>query len=62
MSLNKGKTEIISFGSRGKSLNLEIKLRGKVLVPTIIVKYLGIYLDEFLSGEAHYQSSLLKKN
>ena len=33
---------------------------GKTLVPTKVVKYLGVYLDEFLSGEAHSQE-LTKK-
>ena len=39
---------------------MNIKLHGKTLIPTKVVKYLGIYLDEFLSGEAHC-SELIKK-
>ena len=55
ISLNDGKTELIYFRKGGLARNLRIKLHGKVLVPTKIVKYLGVYLDEFLSGEAHCQ-------
>ena len=39
---------------------MNIKLHGKTLVPTKSVKYLGIYLDEFLSGDAQC-SELIKK-
>ena len=39
---------------------LNIKLHGKTLVPTKCVKYLGIFLDEFLSGETQC-SELVKK-
>ena len=60
ISLNDGKTELIYFRKKGKVPNLKIKLHGKPLVPTKVVKYLGVYLDEFLSGEAHSQE-LTKK-
>ena len=62
ISLNDGKTELIYFRKGGKAPNLKIKLHGKTLVPTKVVKYLllGVYLDEFLSGEAHSQE-LTKK-
>ena len=60
ISLNDGKTELIFFRKGGKAPNLRIKLHGKTLVPTKVVKYLGVYLDEFLSGEAHSQE-LIKK-
>jgi hypothetical protein len=36
------------------------KIHGKRLVPSKIVKYLGVHLDEYLSGEAHC-SELVKK-
>ena len=41
---------------------LNIKLHGRTLVPTQVVKYLGVYLDEFLSGEAHSQELVKKLN
>ena len=62
ISLNDGKTELIYFRKGGLAPNLRIKLHGKVLVPTKIVKYLGVYLDEFLSGEAHCQELVKKLN
>ena len=31
---------------------LNVKVHGKTLIPTKVVEYLGIYLAEFLSGEA----------
>ena len=31
-------------------------------MPTQVVKYLGVYLDEFLSGEAHSQELVKKLN
>ena len=39
---------------------LNIKLHGKTLIPSKFVKYLGIYLDEFLSGNKQC-SELTKK-
>ena len=60
ISLNNGKTELIYFRKSGNAPNLKITLHGKTLIPTKVVKYLGIYLDEFLSGEAHC-SELTKK-
>ena len=60
ISLNEAKTELIYFRKSGLAPNLNIKLHGKTLIPTKVVKYLGIYLDEFLSGEAHC-SELIKK-
>ena len=39
---------------------LNIKLHGKTLVPSKVVKYLGIYLDEFLRGDVQC-SELIKK-
>ena len=62
ISLNEGKTELIYFRLRGKAPNLKIKLHGKILVPTKTVKYLGVYLDEFLSGEAHCRELKIKLN
>ena len=60
ISLNEAKTELIYFRKSGSAPTLNIKLHGKTLVPTKSVKYLGIYLDEFLSGDAQC-SELIKK-
>ena len=62
ISLNEGKTELIYFRKRGPAPNLKIKLHGKTLVPSKSVKYLGVYLDEFLSGEAHCRELVKKLN
>ena len=53
ISLNDGKTELIFFRKNGPAPGLNIKLHGKKLYPSNFVKYLGIYVDEYLSGEAH---------
>jgi hypothetical protein len=60
ISLNEAKTELIYFRKSGIAPTLNIKLHGKTLIPTKVVKYLGIFLDEFLSGEAQC-SELVKK-
>ena len=60
ISLNDGKTELIYFRKSGPTPLLNIKLHGKTLSPTKFVKYLGIYLDEFLSGNVQC-SELIKK-
>ena len=39
---------------------MNIRLHGKTLSPTKFVKYLGIYLDEYLSGDKQC-SELIKK-
>ena len=56
ISLNCTKTELIYFRKK-RSANpttTKIKLNGKRLIPTDHIKYLGVYLDETLSGFAHY--------
>ena len=60
ISLNDGKTELIYFRKSGAAPTLNIKLHGKTLIPTKSVKYLGIYLDKFLSGNTQC-SELVKK-
>ena len=62
ISLNEGKTELIYFRKSGPVPTLSIKLHGKTLVPTKFVKYLGIYLDEFLSGESQCTELIKKLN
>ena len=56
ISLNTTKTELIYFRKKRAvtHTNNKIKLNGKRLIPTDHIKYLGVYLDETLSGFAHY--------
>ena len=56
ISLNCTKTELIYFRKKisANPTTNKIKLNGKRLFPTDHIKYLGVYLDETLSGFAHY--------
>ena len=53
--LNTTKTELIIFRkpSQKQLPDFKILINGKRLIPSQSIKYLGIYLDEFLSGSAH---------
>ena len=62
ISLNDGKTELIYFRKKGIAPTLNIKLHGKTLTPSKYVKYLGIYLDEFLSGNTQCTELTKKLN
>ena len=62
ISLNDGKTELIYFRKSGIRPTLNIKLHGKTLTPSAYVKYLGIYLDEFLSGNTQCTELTKKLN
>ena len=55
ITLNCSKTELIIFHKVGQKLSfdLKIKLNGHRLYPSDSLKYLGVYLDSTLSGEAH---------
>ena len=56
LSLNSGKTELIFFRSKQHILNYEdisIKFNGVKLHPVDYVKYLGIYIDKYLSWNFH---------
>ena len=55
ISLNAAKTELIIFRKPSqKNLPIiKIKINGQRLYPTSNIKYLGIFLDEFLDGSAH---------
>ena len=62
ISLNCSKTELIVFHKPEQPINnftYKIKMNGHKLQPTEYIKYLGIYLDETLSGKHHCE--LLKK-
>ena len=62
ISLNCTKTELIYFRKPNNVIpnQIKIKLNGKKLIPTDNIKYLGIYLDDTLSGKAQY-NELSKK-
>ena len=51
LSLNAGKTELVIFRSKRKTLDKEISIKvdGKKLDPVENVKYLGMVLDQHLS-------------
>ena len=52
LSLNAGKTELIFFHSKKHSFeydNISIKFNGQKLVHVDQIKYLGMYIDKYLS-------------
>ena len=56
LSLNANKTELIFFHSKQHSFNydnISIKFDGKKLAPVDEVKYLGMYIDKYLSWNFH---------
>ncbi len=58
LSLNADKTELIFFHSRRHALNYEgisIKFNKKRLIPVEYIKYLGMYIDKYLSWNFHIQ-------
>ena len=61
ISLNATKTELIFFRKPSEKIreNIVIKLNGKKH-HTSHIKYLGVYLDEFLDGSAHCLELQLK--
>ena len=62
ISLNCDKTELTFFHKPSQNVpeNLNIKLNGTLLKHHSAIKYLGVYLDETLSGDQHC-SYLFKK-
>ena len=63
LSLHLGKTETILFGSKRKLKSVkkfEVICDGKIISPTNSEKYLGITLDENLSGESIANSVITK--
>ena len=58
ISLNCSKTELIFFHKPGnpiRNFTFKININGHKLTPTDHIKYLGVYLDNNLSGVNHYQ-------
>ena len=65
LSLHVGKTECILFGSSRKLKsvkNFEVHYDGKVIVGQKSVKYLGVVLDQNLSGQSMFLQVLSKVN
>ena len=62
ISLNCAKTELIIFHKPGQkpTYTFKIKMNGHRIRPSDYIKYLGIYLDSTLSGQAHCEI-LIKK-
>jgi hypothetical protein len=58
LSLNSDKTELIFFHSQRNTLDydgISIKFNGKKLFPVDNIKYLGMYIDKYLSWNFHIQ-------
>ena len=56
LSLNSDKTKLIFFHSQRRTLNydvISIKFNGKKLYPVDNIKYLGMYIDKYLSWNYH---------
>ena len=56
LSLNASKTELIFFHSQRRILNyddISIKFDGKKLSPVDSIKYLGMYIDKYLTWNVH---------
>ena len=58
LSLNSDKTELIFFHSKRHILNydgISIKFNNKKLIPVDHIKYLGMFIDKYLSWSVHIQ-------
>ena len=64
LSLNVGETEIIVFKNKQQTITKHINFRvnGQKIHPTNTVKYLGIYLNDFLTWDTHLTVLLPKLN
>ena len=64
ISLNATKTELIIFRKPSQKYIpiIKIKINGTRIVPVSKIKYLGVYLDRFLTGTAHCEQLLTKLN
>ena len=63
LSLHLGKTETILFGTKNKLKKVNdfiVKCNGEPIKPASSVKYIGVSLDQSLSGE-HIANSIIKK-
>ena len=62
ISLNTSKTEMLLFRGHRKKINynLKIKLNGRIIHPSDVVKYLGIYIDSHLNWNYHTNITVTK--
>ena len=62
LSLNGDKKETVIFRSKAKKITKQLNFRisGQKINPTTHLKYLGIYLDEYLNWEFHTNQIMLK--
>ena len=61
LSLNSNKIELIFFHSKRHTLNydgISIKFNNKRIFPVDSIKYLGMYIDKYLSWNIHIQSTV----
>ena len=63
ISLNAAKTELVIF-RKPATINptIKLKINGCRIAPSSNIKYLGVHLDEFLTGEAHCNQLQKKLN
>ena len=61
ISLNVAKTEVIFFKKHSEQTpSVKIKLNGATILPSKFIKYLGVYLDDDLSGMSHCRELIPK--
>ena len=55
ISLNRSKTELMIFKPKRKAINFDIKIKinGHKLIPSKVVKYLGVFIDDELNWKHH---------
>ena len=64
LSVNTGKTEIIVFKNKKKEItnHLNFRIGSQKIIPTLSVKYLGVFLNDSLSWGAHLNTLISKLN
>ena len=64
LSLNAGKTEIIIFKNKNQEItkHLNFRISGQKINPTTKVKYLGVFLNDSLTWDAHLNTLIPKLN
>ena len=63
ISLNATKTELVIFRKPSTTKpQINLKINGTRIHPSTNIKYLGVYLDEYLNGEAHCNQLQKKLN
>ena len=62
LSLNTGKIEIIVFKNKKQEItkHLNFRISGQKIIPTMSVKYLGVFLNDSLSWDTHLNALITK--